>query len=239
MSKPSDSHSGTIKSNSLKPNNRRASQEKVSFLKLVVSNPAPLQKISPSEAVEPNKCAPFFTVDVRVKGPCLYDMAIHDPAHYLKCNLILEVEESNEDYEGGTVICHFPNLFDEELNDFVEEDETLYGALMVQFQIKILEQLLLFCATHYASTLVIFADVAQADTLGVYQDFLTYKDQRPINKGEKTEMVIPADRKTFEAWVDFMREITTNFYQILWHDQGSNPVIRRYLKSQSLVVSAK
>ncbi len=166
-------------------------------------------------------------------------MTLQDPSHYLACALILEVEESNQEYQGKTVICHFPTLSDEELRDFVEEDEALCDMIMVQFQMKILEQLLLFCASHYASTLVIFADDAQADDLGVYQDFLTYEDQPLTSKGEKTEMVIPADRETFDAWIDFMDDINRKFQQSLWRDQGSNPIIRQYLKMQCARVSAR
>jgi hypothetical protein len=206
-------------------------------LKLVVSNPDPVRTARPQETtgVKNENTPSSLTVAVRVKGPYLYEMLVHDPSHYLKCDLILEVEEALEESEAGSVICHFPTISDEALNDFVEEDETLYGMLMIQFQIQVLEQLLLFCATHYASELVIFADDDQADTLGIYQDFLTYKDQTLTHKGEKTEMVIPADRETFDAWVDFMDEINRKFQQSLWHDQKTNPVIRKYLKNCPLI----
>lgn len=189
---------------------------------------------SNSLAPDSDSASASFTVAVHRKGPGLYEMALQDPSHYLKCDLFLEVEDSNQGYEGKVVICHFPNLAGEGLNTFVEEDETLYGALMIQFQIKILEQLFLFCATHYASTLVIFADDAQAEDLGIYEDFLAYEDQTLTSSGEKTEMVIPADRQTFEAWLDFMQKTTVDFQQTLWHDQKTSPAIRRYLKRQCI-----
>lgn len=191
-----------------------------------------------SQETGSNNARASFSAEVRVKGPYLYEMILQDLSHYLTCNLILEVEENNQGYEEKTVICHFPTLSDEELSDFVEGDEALCDMIMVQFQMKILEQLLLFCASHYASTLVIFADDAQADDLGVYQDFLTYEDQTLTSKGEKTEMVIPADRETFDAWIDFMDDINRKFQQSLWHDQRSNPVIRQYLKNQCARASA-
>lgn len=206
-------------------------------LKLVVSNPLPVGIVTSQETFSGrNTDTPSsFTVNVYLKGPSLYEMTIQDPSHHLKCDLILEVEEPLDDSDAGSVICHFPTISDEALNDFVEEDETLYGMLMIQFQIQVLEQLLLFCATHYASTLVIFADDDQADALGVYQDFLTYKDQTLTHKGEKTEMVIPADQETFDAWIDFMDQINKNFHQSLWRDQKANPVIRNYLKNSPLI----
>ncbi|MGV8949302.1 MAG: hypothetical protein ACOH2E_08100 [Candidatus Paracaedibacter sp.] len=189
---------------------------------------------SNSPALDSDSARASFTAEIRRKGPGLYEMALQDPSHYLKCDLFLEVEDSNQDYEGRVVICHFPNLAGDGLNTFVEEEETLYGALMVQFQMKILEQLFLFCATHYASTLVIFADDAQADDLGIYEDFLAYEDQTLTSSGEKTEMVIPADRQTFEAWLDFMQKTTADFQQTLWHDQKTSPAIRQYLKMRCI-----
>lgn len=205
-------------------------------LKLVVSNPDPIEVAPSQETVSTQSVdTPFsFIAEVRVKGPYLYEMAIHDSFHHLQCDLMLEVEKAQDEDECGSVICHFPTISDERLNNFVKEDETLYALLMIQFQTQILEQLLLFCATHYASELVIFADDDQADALGVYHDFLTYKDQTLTHKGEKTEMVIPADCETFDAWIDFMDEINRKFQQSLWHDQKTNPAIRHYLKSRPL-----
>lgn len=207
-------------------------------LKIVVSNPDPVGVAAPSQETPSakNLDAPSsFTVEVRMKGPYLYEMAIHDPFHYLKGDFMLEVEEARGEGGSGSVICHFPTLSDEALNGFVEEDETLYGMLMIQFQMQVLEQLLLFCATHCASTLIIFADDAQADALGVYRDFLTYKDQTLTRKGEKTEMAIPANREAFDAWIDFMDQVNRKFQRSLWHEQKANPVIRKYLKNSPFI----
>ncbi|MGV8947665.1 MAG: hypothetical protein ACOH1N_14655 [Lutibacter sp.] len=233
MSQDSD-----YKSKLLQINNDKGYLSKITIphLKLVVSNPEPLQVTSLSQEIETNRnIFSSFTTNVRVKGPCLYEMALQDLSHYLACDLILDVEENNEEYEGKTVFCHFPTLSDEGLNNFVAEDQSLCDIIMVQFQMKILEQLLLFCATHNASSLVIFADDVQADDLGVYQDFLTYEDQTFTSKGEKTEMVIPADRETFDAWIDFMDQTNGKFKQSLWRDQKTNPIIRQYLKMHCVV----
>jgi hypothetical protein len=208
------------------------------MLYIVPKSPSSSSLDTSSEASDSNSQTPnsndanaSFSAKVCVKGSGLYEMALQDPSHHLKCDLFLEVEDSNQEYEGKVVICHFPNLAGEMLSDFVEEDETLYGGLMIQFQMKILEQLFLFCATHYAATLVIFADDAQADDLGIYEDFLAYQDQTLTSRGEKTEMVIPTNQQNFEAWRGFMRKTTADFQQTLWHDQNISPVIRRYLKN--------
>ena len=204
-------------------------------LKLVVSNPCPASSLKPTisnASAAPSSC---FTAEVCPRGPNLYEMHLQDSAYGLRCNLILEVECPHDDLDSTSIVCHFPNIDDRALNDFVEEDETLLGMFMIQFQMRILEQLFLFCANHYASNLVVFVDDVQADDLEIYRDFLTYKNETITAQGEKTEMIIPADRETFDAWIDFMEEATTKFHQTLWYEQKSNPIIREYLESYSLV----
>lgn len=215
-----------------------SSEKTNATLELVVSNSNPIQESPSSQTTRSNiRGKPSFMAEVHRRGPNLYSLLACDPSHHLECELILETEEKKDpdSLELVAVICHFPNISDEKLQDHIWLDDTLYGIIMIQFQIKILEQLLLFCATHYASKLIIFADDVQADALGVYQDFLTYKDQTLTYKGEKTEMVIPADRATFDAWIDFMEKITIDFRQTLWREQRSNPIIRQYLKNHPLV----
>lgn len=205
------------------------------MLKLIVSNadlraelpPQPQKTITPDSRIS-------FAAEVRLKGSHLYEMMVQDPSHYLNCDLVLEREESYEEYRGGAVICHFPKISDEQLKEFIEEDDTLYEIIMIQFQMKILEQLLLFCANHHASKLIIYTDDAQAEELGIYQDFLIYQDQTCTENGEQMEMIISTDQQTFDAWVDFMKETNLKFQQELWREQRSNPTIRDYLKSHPL-----
>lgn len=203
------------------------------MLKLIVSNAEPSSKALSQPIISPNRCAPF-TSEVWLKGPCLYLMMVQDPSHYLSCELVLEVEESQQECGGGTVICHFPNIEVEQLRNFICEDETLYGIIMIQFQMKVLEQLLLFCATHYASKLIIYADNAQADEFEIYRDFLSYEGQILTQNGEQTEMIIPADPQTFDNWIDFMNDVTLKFRQTLWQDQRTNLTIKHYLKIHPL-----
>lgn len=203
-------------------------------LKLVVSNCDPLP-IEPTNTKNQHVSSSLIA-NVHLRGPYLYEMTIEDPSHYLECDLILEVEEAHDEFESARVICHFPNISNEKLDDLVEGDETLLGMILVQFQMKILEQLLLFCATHYASKLVIFVDDAQADELEIYRDFLAYEDQTITPQGEKTEMIIPADREAFDQWIDFMEDVTIKFRQTLWREQKNNLAIRQYLERHSLFV---
>lgn len=199
-------------------------------LKLVVSNSSPASSQKPT--ISNTSAAPSsFAVKVWPRGPNLYEMYLEDSAYSLKCNLILEIEEPFDRVSPSSVVCYFPNIDQSALNDFVEEDETLFGMFMIQFQMKILEQLFLFCANHHASKLIIFVNDIQANELGIYQDFLAYKNETITSQGEKTELIIPADRETYDQWIDFMREVDQKFRQTLWREQKCNLALRQYLKS--------
>lgn len=200
------------------------------MLKLITCTPVIKKDLAPQEESNSNN-PPAFRFQVYPKGPYLYTMAVEDCRHQLSCELVLEVKEWAGETGTQEVVCHFPAIEDEAFSDAVEDDDTLYATFMIEFQMKILEQLLVFCATHDAVNLVIFADDLQAEALGIYQDFLAYKDQTLTAQGEKTEMIIPADYQTYDAWIDYMEKMNLEFHQALWREQRSNPAIRRYLKA--------
>ena len=178
---------------------------------------------------------PSFRAEVHGKGANLYVMEAQDLAHFLVCELVLEIQESEATMKcSKDVICHFPKIADEQFRKFVWDDSTLYEILMGVFQMKIMEQLLAFCVTHHAANLVIFADDDQANELGIYRDFLSHQNPTVVPKGERSEMIIPADPKTFDAWLEFMEDMTVKFRQTLWKGQKTNPAIQHYLRTRDL-----
>ena len=144
---------------------------------------------------------------------------------------MLEVQEDLDGDDEGKVICRFPLINDDSLSDLVMKDETLFGLILVQFQMKVMEQLLLFCSDQCASQLTIYMNDEQAEKFGIYEDFLTHQKQIRTPLRKQTEMVMPTDQEAFDAWVNFMDKTSRNFRQTLWKDQRENPVIRFYLKS--------
>lgn len=202
------------------------SQNTAPKLTLVVSNPAPVPKAhAPSSFTSLN---PEFTAKVQKRGDQLYEMNIQAPFHDLRCDLILEIEREGSE---TTVVCHFPNILSES-NKFLDEDESLYGIIAVQFQMKVLEQLFLFCTSHDASQLTIYMDDDQAEGFGILQNFLIHCEETLTENGEKTEMVISTDLEDFHKWRNFMEKTNLTLEQDLWREQRSNPAIRRYLKER-------
>jgi hypothetical protein len=195
-------------------------------LKLVVSNPPPVQELPPPSQSIPSNAG--FSSEIRNMGPHIYELNIQDPFHDLGCSLILDLEKS-----GGKTkaVCHFPDILNES-NRFLEEDEDLYGIIMVQFQMKVLEQLFMFCANHNAFQLTIYMDGAQAEGFGIYRDFLNHCHKGLTESSEKTEITLPTDGETFNKWLAFMAEMNFQLEQGLWCEQRSNPAIRHYLKSR-------
>jgi len=222
MSDPVDAKSKIVRSN-----NSNTLEEKPSHLKLVVSNHTPVQ--AASDAFQPTASNAGFSVKVCSRGHQLYEMSIQDPFHDLECDLILDIEKGADETK---VVCHFPAILSES-NKFLEEDETLYGTIMIQFQMNVLEQLFMFCTNRNASQLTIYMDDAQAEGFGIYQDFLVHCDDTLTENREQTEMVISTDRKVFGKWCSFMKKTKREFEQDLWREQRFNPAIRRYLKSRA------
>jgi hypothetical protein len=209
-------------------------ETKAPRLTLVVSNPPAIEKSSrPFLLSRPTEgfSAELKAVPVKDEPFTLYEMTIKDPSHYLECTLKIEVQEDLDKDKEGKVICRFSPLNDNPLNDLVMKDETLFSLILIQFQMKVMEQLLLFCADRYASRLTISMNDEEAEKFGIYEDFLTHKKQTRTISGKQTEMVMSADQETFDAWVNFMDKTKRDFRQTLWKDQRENPVIQFYLKS--------
>lgn len=201
------------------------SKETASHLTLVVSNPEPVQEKTP-ESTLPNA---GFKAEVRNIAPQAYEIEIQDSAHELECDLLLNIKKQR----GRTaVVCHFPDIFDDS-NKLLEEDETLYGTIMIQFQLKVLEQLFLFCGDHKASQLIISMEDATAEGFEIYHHFLSQQGQSLATDGGQTEMVISTNTKALNGLRNFMKENTLQLEQSLWRQQNSNPAIRNYLKSQA------
>lgn len=202
------------------------------MLKLISSNPTFNIEFyeKPQKIIQPIERIPFAS-EVLPQGPNLYVIRAQDLSHYLECDLTLEVEDGQDENEPNSVICHFPNIADEDMNRFINYDETLYDILMLEFQMKVLKQLLHFCTTHYASILTIYADDAQADTLKIYRDLLNSTNPTFPQNEERAEIIIKLNQYTMDSWTNFMNQAILEFKQTLWQEQRINPAIRLYLKS--------
>lgn len=194
-------------------------------LKLVVSNSVSPLKSSLSYIKNSNT---GFTSEVRMKSPSLYSLIAHENFHYLSCELILELEADESDTL--SVTCDFPYIDSDVLNHFVSEDEELLEMILIQFQMKILKQLLSFCISYKATNLIICINEDEIETLGIYQEIISYVDKIPGKQGILSELVIQTNKKTFNHWNNFMNDVNKNFRQTLWKDQKENPAIREYLK---------
>ncbi len=205
-------------------------QKSPPHLKLVVSNP-PVENKNPSQIINSNT---GFTAEIQEKDHPYYTLVARDPFHRLGCEIVLEIHdgEEEEELEPRSLVCHFPNILGEELNEFVEGDETLYGMIMVQFQLKLLEQLLLFASNQHALYLLVQVDSGtEGHALEVYRSLVTHEDKIPTKTGKKIQMLIPATVESFDKLIDLIDHINRDFRQMLWEDQRNNPVIRDYLTS--------
>jgi hypothetical protein len=197
------------------------------MLKLIVSHSDSLPEAQSffEEAFTPVPQEPF-SCNIYPKGPSLYVMAVQDPSHYLKTELVLEIATPLPEGEPPVVICHFPEISGEALSAFIEEDETLYGIIMTQFQMKIMNELLHFSARNNASNLVLYSDDSSGNTFMVYRDFFISEDEE-----DPQEMIIPLNHELNAKWADYTAQIFLKFAQTLWQGQRWNPAIRHYLET--------
>ena len=173
---------------------------------------------------------PHFTAEVCFIGAQVYTMTARDLSHYLSCELALEIRECEDESAFGDVICRFPVIDEEYLGAFVWDDATLMALIMTQFYVKVLEQLLLFCANHNALQLVIHVNPLEASNLDVYKEFSVHREQVLTHQGRKIALVIPPDRATHDKLIAFMEKITADFHKTLLKEQRDNSIIRQYLK---------
>lgn len=164
---------------------------------------------------------PHFTTRLSCHLPFFYKMSVCDPSHYLSCELSLEVETNEDESVFGDVICHFPSLNMDYLKAFVWEDATLISSITVQFYIRILEQLLVFCGNHNALKLFIYADSINFDLLRAYEEFTEHRGGT---------LIIPTDRATYDRLIWYMEQTSIELRETLVEEQHANPVIRQYLK---------
>jgi hypothetical protein len=172
-----------------------------------------------------------FSALIQQKALYRYTMDITDSIHSLTGRLVLKIHCADHELETTTVSCQFPSFDTQCLNLLIENDETLYGAIMISFQLKVLEQLLLFCGEHDANTLHILVSEAEAPELEIYHNFSVLKETVLTPQGHKVKIVVPADSESYDHLVDFTTQTCQEFNKSLWHDQASNWAIRRYLKT--------
>ncbi|MBX9804825.1 MAG: hypothetical protein K2Y18_03610 [Alphaproteobacteria bacterium] len=184
-----------------------------------------------------------FLFDFQEISSGIYVARFLDTFHELSCDFALEVrdvlipsgDEYEEPYLQPVLVGEFPLLDTRRFQQKVLWDEYLQGMALIQFQLKILEQLLLFCEDKFATHLLLtFNDVNQ-DYLEIYQRFIISEEQILCAHNEKTEIAIPTDVTVYDDLIDFIEEVDHKFRQTLWSEHRTNSIYRHYLKSEAIV----
>jgi len=222
------------------------------MLKLIIDNTRFPNGNALPQRLEP-KLSPLsdsFLVHIQELSPNLHIFIAKDFTHELLCEMTLEVkevfvslEEKGESggYLAPVVACSIPPISLEKLNEKTGFDSYLQELLMGQFQLKILEQLLLFGDRQDAVTLTLTLTLTLHDTvngagldyLKFYRRFLVSEEQVTTPRGKETQIVIPTEVDTYDNVIDFMDKIDREFRCALWRGQSINPAFREYLKSNA------
>ncbi|MCE3230250.1 MAG: hypothetical protein K0R52_178 [Alphaproteobacteria bacterium] len=89
---------------------------------------------------------------------------------------------------------------------------------MFHFQLKILEQLLLFCEEKAAANLVLTVKDANLAYLGIYSRLIATAKKVTTAREEQTEIVMPTDVETCDEIVDFMNDAEKQFRKTVWRE---------------------
>ena len=221
------------------------------MLKLVINNSALISKgalSKQSEKIDDDfETSPIGTLlfDCIQIASSLYIFRARDLDHNLTCEMSLELTEgfafSRDDprgkkYFNPIMACNFPSIDVSRFNEKVCWDEYLQGTLMLQFQLKILEQLLLFCEEKDAAQLVLVINNVNYDDLEIYRHFAVTEEQGIVAGGGHTKIVIPTDREAYDEVIEFMDKVDEDFRQTLWRHQKANPTFRKYLRDHALLI---
>ncbi len=187
-----------------------------------------------------------FLFDFQEISENLYAFRAHDYVHDLTCEMHVELKKNlvypqdareEEGYLAPVAACDLPHIDVQKLQGKVLGDEYLQGIIMYQFQLKVLDQLLLFCDEKDAVTLTLTISDSDIDYLEIYRRFFTSEEKVITARGEQTQIVVPTDIETYDDILDFIDEIDKSFRQSLWRDQKINPAFRKYLIEYSLSVN--
>ncbi len=135
------------------------------------------------------------------------------------------------------MICHFPVINEEFLEVFLWEDELLINMVAEQFYLKVLEQLLQFCANHNAAKLVLHVSCPKASALEFYKPFVAHTEALTYNARE-VALTIRPDRVLYEKLMIYMDTLSREFQQTLQEEQGDDPMVQQYLKLSSFANQA-
>lgn len=176
-------------------------------------------------------------VDVKEITKDLYSAHIQALKHDLTCELVLEKRLNYAPVQGfeSSINCDFPLIDTQRLNPVIRYDEYLQAITVIQFQLQILEQMLLFCEEKGATYLVLNFNDSNLDYVEIYQNLIISQEEIFTQRGEQTRIIILADVNTYDQLLDFMDEVNQKFLQDLWRDHKINTAYRAYLKSHTVL----
>lgn len=221
------------------------------MLKLIINNSNTFHRDALSKEIKIKQTVPnlssqnSFLFDFQETSENLYAFRAQDLDHELSIEMNLERKErfscsgegKEEDYLVPVITCDFPHIDVQKLQEKVLGDQYLQGILMFQFQLRILEQLFLFCERKDAVNLILTIHDTDLDYLEIYRRFVFSEEEIITERGEQTEICISTDIETYDEVLDFMDRVDRNLRQTLWRGQKTNPAFQKYLIDHSLPVN--
>lgn len=219
------------------------------MLKLIIDNTHHAQeRVSQQESyfhqIATNPPEPqAIATDIREISKNIFVFRAQDIENELRVEMYLELKQAYIPYNQNLseaplehiIGGDFPYISIDKFDEHILSDEYLHGALMVIFQMSLLEKLLLFCEEKKAAYIVLNFCEGTFGYLNIFRRFSISEKQINNSHSERIQITIPADTQTYDDVIDFMDEFKVDFCRVLWREQKSNFSLRQYLKSHTVL----
>jgi len=159
-----------------------------------------------------------FTAKVSYISPGRYVIKARRAS--LSCKMLLEVKpELNK----GTVSCRLPPPDNRKLFKRLQDNMLIYRAIMLMFQIRLVDELFRFCKDQGLTTVVL----DRTNDLGMIRDFM--KHLNPTHVSDKPKVTIQINAVVLANWGVFAARVMQSLKQSLWRVYKDNPRVKELL----------
>jgi hypothetical protein len=209
------------------------------FLKEETSTGLGLQS-SPAQSVKSEK-NPFYADFVDISTD-LYGGMFHDSVHGLKHSVILDLRmywasfqpDFNDKITLPAMACEFLPVDATGMAEKIMPDDYIYHAVFIQFQLQMLEKILLFSREKEAASLVLVFNRNTRDNIEIYREYITLEQDVITPSGQEIHAYIPVCASLCTQVAETLGRLGQDFRQTLWRNQKINKAQQHYLHSHPL-----
>jgi hypothetical protein len=142
---------------------------------------------------------------------------------------MIPLEISDDGDNSQSLLCDFGKINAENLEEFVEGDDFLFGNMFLHFQMRIMYQLLIFCLSKKIDTLILFVDKDYMKIISIYDDIITHQRDVSSSNDKRKRVAISVNEHIVSEWGNSLEVALFEFKKSLWEEHSENMLVRNYL----------